>query len=104
MNCKKLLAVILSLLVIFSLTACKLNENTTVTQANTTFLNDVINENITESVLNTETTIFNTTSEYYVQETSQPQSSETTNFPTETETTTTEKYDDPANWSKKKNC
>ena len=101
MNGKKLLSVILSLLVIFSLTSCNSNENTTVTQTDTTFVNDVINENITESVLNTEPTIFNTTAEYNIQEYSQPQSPETTNSPTETETTTTEKYDDPANWSKK---
>ena len=104
MNGKKVLAVIFSVLVIFSLSSCKGNEDASVTQESTTVFNDVTNQNVAESV-------FNTTSQYYIEETSQFSSSVGSNILTEAvadttstkiENTTTQVYDDPSQWSKER--
>lgn len=101
MNIKRVLACVLALTVIFSLTACKGKKDDSVTQETTTGVNDVINESVAETASNTENWVFNTiTSEYYVQESYVPQTSQVTNIPTQSIVTTTDSYDDPANWSK----
>lgn len=97
MNWKRVLALSFSFLVVFSLTSCKIkrddsaDESTTVAESN-------INENITQNALNPETIIYNTT-EYFVQNSSQQQVTETTIGTTQAEIITTEPFDDPANWS-----
>ena len=93
-----MLALSFSLLVIFSLTSCKIKKDVSVTDESTTILESNINENITHNALSPETTIYNTT-EYYVHESSQYQAPETTIPSTQTENITTAPFDDPANWS-----
>lgn len=100
MYSKRVLAAILSMLLIFSLSACKGNEEVSTTQENTTVINDGINETVAESVFNTEATMVESTSEYYAQESSPVSTSETTSVVTEVMTTGA--YDDPADWSKKR--
>ncbi len=102
MNSKKVLAVILSLIAFFSLTACKGNEEAEVTQESTTVVNNGVNETVVGSALNTEIAIPETTPGNIVQESSAPQVSEETVAPTQSEETTTEPFDDPANWSEKR--
>ena len=97
MNWKRVLALSFSLLVIFSLTSCKIKKDVSVTDESTTILESNINENITQNALNPETTIYNTT-ESFVQD-SQQQVPETTIPSTQTENITTAPFDDPANWS-----
>lgn len=98
MNWKRVLALSFSLLVIFSLTSCKIKKDVSVTDESTTILESNINENITHNAFSPETTIYNTT-EYYVQESSQYQAPEITIPSTQTENITTAPFDDPANWS-----
>lgn len=93
-----MLALSFSLLVIFSLTSCKIKKDVSVTDESTTILESNINENITHNALSPETTIYNTT-EYYVHESSQQQVPETTIGTTQAAIVTTEPFDDPANWS-----
>ncbi len=88
MYIKRTLAFMCAVLIIFSLTACKGNKNGSAMQESTKS-GYVANE----TVLYTDTTVYETTSEYFIQETTQP----TTTMPTET--TTTEVFDDPGNWS-----
>ena len=121
MDCKRVLAVILSVVAVVSLSACKEKEEaSSVIQESTTGFNNVINETVAESVSNTEAVVFNTTSEYYIQETSQASlpvesnasteifaenTSAITEIETNTETetivvaTTSEAYDDPCEWA-----
>ena len=98
MNWKRVLALSFSLLVIFSLTSCKIKKDVSVTDESTTILESNINENITHNALSPETTIYKTT-EYYVHESSQYQAPEITIPSTQTENITTAPFDDPANWS-----
>lgn len=108
MNYKRMLAVILCLLMIFSLTSCKENDDITATTSTTEFNYNNTNDTIAESVFNTEYAILNTTSENAVQGSAPTSSSEETNTSTdptteatkETENSTTEPYDDPVKWSK----
>ncbi len=102
MNGKKVLAVMFSLIMVLSLTACKGNDDTSVTQESTTVFYNVVDETVAESVLNTEVVVSNPASEYYVQETTQSSSSEGTTLSAETAVTTTEVYDDPCEWSKER--
>ncbi len=102
MKLKRVLAVTLSLLVLFSLTACKGDKGDSLTQESTTVLNDVTNKTVADNVLNTEMSVCDTTTQYYVQESSQATSPETTSALTQTIITTTEPFDDPANWSKER--
>lgn len=111
MDSKRVWAVIFSLFLIFSLTACKGGGDASVTQESTTVSDEFINETVAETVLNTDVGQLNTTSQYYVQETSRPSSSGVSNGLTETavdttsvktENITTEVYDDPSEWSKER--
>ena len=99
MNIKNAFVAVFLVLVLSTFSACNANENNYETQESTTILNGVINETEVVNNLNTETTILNTT-EYYVEETGQSVSGQTTS--TEIEITTSTVYDDPANWSKEK--
>ena len=99
---RKYLAVILSVVAIISLTACKANEDGSVTQESTTVFDNTISETVEENVSYTETTMFNETSENYVQEDSQGSTSEVSVVVTETEEATTGVFDNPSDWSKKR--
>lgn len=110
---KRIIAVVLCLLVVFSLSSCKENEDVSTTHESTTeFSNNTnTNETASENVLNTETAILNTTSEPTTQAETSPSSTEGAAASTEADTqtptsqsqiTTTDAYDDPANWSKVK--
>ena len=102
MKGKRILAVILSVVAILSLTSCKGNNDISATQESTTFLNSDINETVADSVLNTETTVLVETSEYVSQESSDTLPSESAEALTDSEVTTTQVFDDPADWSKKR--
>ena len=99
MNIKNVFVAIFSLVLLVTLTSCNANESNSVTEESTTILNAVTNETEVVNNLNTETTILNTT-EYYVEETGQSVSGQTTS--PEIEVTTSTVYDDPANWSKER--
>jgi hypothetical protein len=96
-----MIAVISSLLMLFTLTACKANEDTFATQESTTIFNNIVNENITEDVFYTETITLNNT-ENYTQDSPQIIPSDTTCVSSETAVTTSVVFDDPGNWSKEK--
>ncbi len=102
MNCKRILALVFSLLLLSSLGACKLKIDFPDRQEQTTAFDDVITESAVETVYYTENIILNTTSEYYVEESSTLTTSETTSIPTQSELATTEAYDDPGSWSKER--
>lgn len=102
MKGKRILAVILSVVAILSLTSCKGNNDISATQESTTFFNSDINETVADSVLNTETTVLVETSEYVSQESSDTLPSESAEALTDSEVTTTQVFDDPADWSKKR--
>ncbi len=99
MKYKRILAVVISLLAVFSLVACKSSKKTSSAQVNTTIVNNVVNETVAQNVLNNEDMVVDTTSSYNVQETSQPLQTEATEIPAETEQVTEAINDDPANWS-----
>ncbi len=103
MDRKRALALIFFLLTFFALTACKANKDASVMQEQTTAFTDGVNETFIETVPSTEGALLDsTTSEYYVQEASEPASSEVADIPPQSAATTTEAYDDPANWSKER--
>lgn len=100
MNRKRVSAVLLALLMIFSLTACKASEETSVTLESITAFNDAGNEVVTDNILNTEAPIVENTTLNNVQETLQTTVTQTTTV--NAEVVTTESQDDPANWSKER--
>lgn len=100
MNSKRVFAGLLSLIVVFTLTACKASEETSVTLESTTIFNGTVNEVVTDNILNTETPIVDTTVENNVQDSSQITTTQTTTV--NAEVVTTETDDDPANWSKER--
>ena len=103
MKIKKYIAVILALLMVISLTACKGDDNTSITQESTTAINNVANETVAESVENTNTTISDITTEQFAQSVTQAiATTASTETSTEVEITTTEAFDDPAGWSTKR--
>lgn len=97
---KRVFAGLLSLIVIFTLSACKVSEETSVTLESTTILNGTVNEVVTDNISNTETPIVDTTIENNVQETSQAIITQATTA--KAEVVTTESYDDPVDWSKER--
>ncbi len=99
---KRVFATVLSVLMIFSLSACKGEEDSSPTQESTTVISNYTDETVSESVLNTEAAMPESTSEYFVQESIQASVSEATTTAAETETVATEPFDDPAEWSKKR--
>lgn len=101
MNTKKFSAILLSLITIFSLTSCKADDAASVTESSTTIYSDIPNETLAESVFYTEAVVSDTISETYIQQTTQPSAIESPLPATEAETTT-EEYDNPAEWSKKR--
>ena len=98
---KKVLSVFLSLGIVFSLSSCRSDENDAATKESSTLYEATSTEVVAESIFYTEVTVSDTTSEAYVQQTSRPASTGATVYSTEAGTTT-ENYDDPANWSKKR--
>lgn len=98
MNNKKVLVSLCCLLIIFSLTSCKSDENTDVLQESTT-LDYLTNAPVAETVYNTEAPVIDTT-ENTIQNTTQSAVSEITTNTKETETTET--YDEYSKWSKAK--
>ncbi len=99
MNIKRILAVIISAILVFSLTACGTSVDNSSEQESTTVYNGNVNETVSENILNTEAIPSDTTSEYYTQNTPQPSSVETTGATVEV---TTESYDETAGWSKER--
>lgn len=111
MNTKRVIAAILSLLLLISLTSCKEKEDNSAEQETTTVINSISEETVVGNVLNTETAVLNTTAEPSPLTTSQPASTEATNTPNEstakptsaeTQKETVVPPDDPASWSKEK--
>ncbi len=100
MNSKRAFAWLLSLIVVFTLTACKASEEASVTLESTTALNYNINEAVTDNILNTETIVVDTTAVNNIQESYQSTTTEATTI--KTEVATTESHDDPVNWSKER--
>lgn len=100
MNSKRVFAVLLSLIVVFTLTSCKASEETSVTLETTTNLNDIVNEVVTDNILITETPIIDTTIVNNIQNSSQITTTQSTTV--NAEVVTTETDDDPANWSKER--
>ena len=98
MNKKRLLSILISLIVVFSLTSCKSDENTDVLQENTT-LDYLTSAPVAETVYNTEAPVIDMT-ENAIQNTTQSAVSEVTTNTIETETTET--YDEYSKWSKAK--
>ncbi len=98
MKNKRVFVIIISLLAVFTLVACKTKKDSPVTQQQTTAFNDTVYESVAETVVNTENTDSNNTG-YYVQETSQISSVERTNGSEQAQTLTSADNDDPANWS-----
>ena len=100
MKCKRVLALIFFLLLIFSLSACKGKKNTEDTQESTTSFSNTIIEGGTENAFATQSDTVYGTSEVYVPQSSQFANPVTTNPVTQaTNPVTTVAYDDPANWS-----
>ncbi len=99
MKSKRIFSIALSVLLIFSLTACGTSVDNSSEQDSTTVYNGNVNETVSENVLNTEVVPLDTTSEYYTQNTPQPSSVETTGVSAEV---TTEIYDETADWSKER--
>lgn len=113
MNIKKLSAVAISLLMVFSLTSCKGKKDASLSQESTTVVESYVNVTVDENALNSEyvvpenTTTFTSVPESLVQETSQVKPTEDTNTDatedTQIHTTElTESVDDPVNWSKER--
>lgn len=100
MNSKRVFAVLLSLIVVFTLTSCKASEESSVTLETTTNLNDIVNEVVTDNILITETPIIDTTIVNNIQNSSQITTTQSTTV--NAEVITTETDDDPANWSKER--
>ena len=99
MKFKRLSAFVIAVIMLFSLNACKGNEDTSAI-TETTLLNIVVYETVTESVLNTETGVVETVVDASAQESVQPITTETTSVIDEA--VTTDSFDDPANWSTKR--
>ena len=100
MNMKRVLAVIIILLIVISLTACKTKNNDSDMKENKTVLSDSVNASVEITASNIENTAVNTTFyENYTQEISVPTSSEPVNNTTQAVLTTNENYDDPGSWS-----
>ncbi|MBO5065397.1 MAG: hypothetical protein J6D06_04705 [Clostridia bacterium] len=111
MNTKRVMAAILSLIMISSLTSCKENEGDSVVQESSTVSNNVVGETVTQNILNTESAVLNTTSVSTAQTTTQTSSTEKTststesttkNTPAETRKEVSESSDNPAEWSKER--
>lgn len=93
---KRAFSVVISLLLIFSLASCKADEASSVTQESTTAFDYNMNENASESVLNTDVVLSEVVSENVTQNAAQTSSAETTVATTEA---ITEGYDETADWS-----
>lgn len=113
MKIKRYISVVITLLIVISLSACKGNDDAPVSQESTTLTDTVINETVAESVMNTEITVSDvtasaTTSQQVFASTTETVTVEEVIVSTEvqteaqTEPETTEKIDDPADWSTKK--
>lgn len=109
MNFKKYITVTLALLMVISLSACKGNDDASVTQESTTVSNSVVYETVADSVANTEVIVSDNTEQATQSitqsvETTLAYTEPSTDVPTEatTVTQTTEKFDDPAEWSTKR--
>lgn len=104
MRIKKYIAVIIALLMVISLSACKGNENASVTQESTTLI-----ETASESVMNTETTVSDVITTETTTQLILPSTTEATTIAeailsteAQTEPETTELFDDPSEWSTKR--
>lgn len=109
MNFKKYITVTLALLMVISLSACKGNDDASVTQESTTVSNSVVYETVADSVANTEVIVSDNTEQATQSitqsaETTLAYTEPSTDVPTEAQTVTgtTEKNDDPADWSTKR--
>lgn len=98
MNIKRYFSFIFALVMIVTLTACKGNENDTVTQESTTISNDIVYDTVAESAANTE----NITSEPATEQATQAITEAVATTDVSTEAETTEAFDDPAEWSTKR--
>ena len=98
MKMKKYLSFILALIIVVSLSACKGNENNSVTQESTTILDYIVYDTAAESVANTE----NITSEPATEQATQTVTQAVATTSASTENEATEAIDDPAEWSTKR--
>ena len=98
MNIKRYLSFVFTLIMVVSLTACKSNENNSVTQESTTILNDFVYDTVADSVANTE----NITSVSATEQATQTINQTVDITTASTEIETTEAFDDPAEWSTKR--
>lgn len=98
MMSKRVLALMFTLLLIFSLASC-IGKKTEETPESTTTFNNTINESFTDNFYKTEATVYNTTTEYYVHQTIPNTTTTVSNATPVTQAATTEAFDDPANWS-----
>lgn len=99
MNFKRLFSVVISLLLVFSLVSCKSDEDLSTTQESTTTFDYGMNENVSDSVLNTDVVLSEVVSDNVIQNATQTSSVETTVVTTEA---ITEVYDETADWSTEK--
>lgn len=103
MKCKRVLALVFFLLLIFSLSACKGKKKTDDTQESTTTAINTIIEGGTENTFDTQYDSGYGTSEVYVPQSSQFADPVATSPVTQTtNSATTEAVDDPSNWSKER--
>ena len=99
MNFKRLFSVVISLFLVFSLVSCKSDEDLSTTQESTTTFDYGMNENVSDSVLNTDVVLSEVVSDNVIQNATQTSSVETTVVTTEA---ITEVYDETADWSTEK--
>ena len=117
MKTKRYISFAVALLMVASLTACKENEDASVTPESTTLSNEVVYETVAGTVMNTEalsdtteqatqtiTQTVETTVASTAASTTELQTQTQTEAPTQaqTEVDATESFDDPADWSTKK--
>lgn len=100
MNIKRYLSFIFALIMVVSLTACKGNENNSVTQESTTIIDSCVLETVSQNAENTDNAMIETATEQATQPTAQATQTVETTAAAQEETT--EKLDDPASWSTKR--
>ena len=102
MRIKNIAAVFSVILIAFSLSACKSDEEAPLVQESSTNQNDIIIETVLESASYSEALPSDSVSEYNTQEPEEVVQTEAATASSESEITTTESFDDPSQWSKER--
>lgn len=107
MNIKRISVLMISVLLLASLTSCKIKKDVSEVKESTVTVTESVSETILQTALNTESTVYYTAmtesvAENYTQQTTQKQTTQTTTVSATTELMTTEASDDPADWSKER--